>query len=229
MFMSLQRPVLLAIDTALEGCSVAVSDAEETLYAKVYRGDEISNAVLIGSYAQEALAWCREHDCRLAAIATTDGPGSYTGLRIGASLAKGLAFGHSIPLIAVSTLQQIMETAPTFAGKTVALLDAGHGNAYQQTFDAQGEPEGGATFTSITAPEWSLPEGSRIVYVGDLPVEGLAVESPTAETLAATARPAWLQEKYVDTAYWEPNYVKPYKAIIGKNKVLERLKLSNHE
>ena len=223
--MNATKPVLLAIDTALQGCSVAVTDSEQVLYTKVYQETEISNAVLIGRYTEEAISWCQEHGYQIAAIATTDGPGSYTGLRIGASLAKGLAFGRSIPLIAVSTLQLLLAGLPSFAGETVALLDAGHGNAYQQTFDAQGAPRDKATFVTISS-EWHVPAESRIVYVGSLPVEGTAVAPPTAETLATVARSYWLKEQYVDTAYWEPNYVKPYKAVVGQNKVLERLKLS---
>ena len=223
--MNATKPVLLAIDTALQGCSVAVTDSEQVLYTKVYQETEISNAVLIGRYTEEAISWCQEHSYQIATIATTDGPGSYTGLRIGASLAKGLAFGRSIPLIAVSTLQLLLAGLPSFAGETVTLLDAGHGNAYQQTFDAQGGPCDKATFVTISS-EWHAPAESRIVYVGSLPVEGTAVAPPTAETLATVARSYWLEERYVDTAYWEPNYVKPYKAVVGQNKVLERLKLS---
>ncbi len=222
--MNATRPVLLAIDTALQGCSVAVTDSEQILYNKVYQETEISNAALIGSYTKEAISWCQEHGYQIAAIATTDGPGSYTGLRIGASLAKGLAFGRSIPLIAVSTLQLLLAGLPSYAGETVTLLDAGHGNAYQQTFDAEGVPRDKATFVTISS-EWHAPAESRIVYVGSLPVEGTAVTPPTAETLATVARSYWLREQYVDTAYWEPNYVKPYKAVVGQNKVLERLKL----
>lgn len=223
--MSATKSVLLAIDTALQGCSVAVTDSERTLYSKVYQDSELSNAVLIGSYTQEAIAWCQEHGYQIAAIATTDGPGSYTGLRIGAALAKGLAFGRSIPLIAVSTLQLLLAGLPSFAGETIALLDAGHGNAYQQTFDAEGAPRDKATFVSLSS-EWQAPAESRIVYVGALPVEGPAVAPPTAETLASAARSYWQRKQYVDTAYWEPNYVKPYKAVVGQNKVLERLHLS---
>lgn len=223
--MSATKSVLLAIDTALQGCSVAVTDSERTLYSKVYQDSELSNAVLIGSYTQEAIAWCQEQGYQIVAIATTDGPGSYTGLRIGAALAKGLAFGRSIPLIAVSTLQLLLAGLPSFAGETVALLDAGHGNAYQQTFDAEGAPRDKATFVSLSS-EWQAPAESRIVYVGALPIEGTAVAPPTAETLATVARSYWQRKQYVDTAYWEPNYVKPYKAVVGQNKVLERLHLS---
>ena len=114
--MSSTKPVLLAIDTALQGCSVAVTDSEQILYTKVYQETEISNAVLIGRYTEEAISWCQEQGYQIAAIATTDGPGSYTGLRIGAALAKGLAFGRSIPLIAVSTLQLLLAGLPSFAG-----------------------------------------------------------------------------------------------------------------
>ena len=226
--MNLARPVILAIDTALQGCGVAVVDREHTLYSKVYKDNEASNAALIGRYVQEAIQWSQEHNYQLAAIATTDGPGSYTGLRIGASLAKGLAFGYSIPLIAVSTLRLLVAGAPPFDGETLAFLDAGHGNAYLQTFDEKGEPTDDANFVSLS-PEWHLPNGKRVVYVGALPIKGLSVETPTVENLATEARLYWCRGLYVDTAYWEPNYVKPYKVIVGQNKVLERLKLTKQE
>ena len=199
--MNATKPVLLAIDTALQGCSVAVTDSKQILYNKVYQETEISNAVLIGRYTQEAISWCQEQGYQIAAIATTDGPGSYTGLRIGAALAKGLAFGRSIPLIAVSTLQLLLTGLPSFAGETIALLDAGHGNAYQQTFDAEGAPRDKAIFVTISS-EWHAPTESRIVYVGSLHVKGTAVAPPTAETLATEARHYWQVERYVDTASW---------------------------
>ena len=138
--MNATRPVLLAIDTALQGCSVAVTDSEQILYNKVYQETEISNAALIGSYTKEAISWCQEHGYQIAAIATTDGPGSYTGLRIGASLAKGLAFGRSIPLIAVSTLQLLLAGLPSYAGETVTLLDAGMGTLTSRPSTLRGYP-----------------------------------------------------------------------------------------
>lgn len=181
--MSVTRPVLLAIDTALQGCSVAVTDSEQVLHTKVYQEIRTSNAVLIGRYIEEAINWYQEHSYQIIAIAITDGPGSYTGLRIETSLAKGLTFGGSIPLITASALQLLLVGLSSLAGETVTLLDVGHRNAYQQTFDAQEEPCDKATFV-IISPEWHALAESHIVYIGPLPVEGTTVALLTTETLA---------------------------------------------
>lgn len=233
--MSSPKPALLCIDTALRGCSVAIvgKERDDILYSRVDDGIETSNAVLIGSYCQEALLWLSEHDYTLSAVAVTDGPGSYTGLRIGASIAKGLAFGAKVPLIAVSTLQLLASQRRGQEVEILSLIDAGHGNAYAQLFNRTNAPVDTAEFVAIT-PEWlnqiKIDHPSvHIIYTGSLPLPHDATlgDTPDAVALTVPARTAWIKEQYVDVAYWEPNYVKPYHAVTSKNKVLERLQLHN--
>ena len=64
-----------------------------------------SHAALLGVYAEEAIAVVKAKGLKLEAVAVSSGPGSYTGLRIGVSVAKGLCFGYGIPLISVHTLE----------------------------------------------------------------------------------------------------------------------------
>jgi len=97
-------PVILHIETSTNICSVALSSGGVCIFSK--SNDEgLNHARLLSLFIEEALAFLTEKGERLDAVAVSSGPGSYTGLRIGASTAKGLCYGLDIPLIAVSTLE----------------------------------------------------------------------------------------------------------------------------
>ena len=95
---------ILHIETTTKVCSVAVSQDGQCLFEKAdYEGP--SHAVLLGPYVQEALSFADNHAIPVDAVAVSCGPGSYTGLRIGVSMAKGICYGRKLPLISVSTLE----------------------------------------------------------------------------------------------------------------------------
>lgn len=94
----------LAIETSTPVCSCTLSRNGEILLDKV-NYDGLSHASLLGLYVHEIMEYSRKNQIRLDAIAVSSGPGSYTGLRIGVSEAKGLAYGLGIPLIAIPTAQ----------------------------------------------------------------------------------------------------------------------------
>ena len=103
-------PNIIHIETSTEVCSVALSsDGVVKFQRQDFEGP--SHAVLLGGFVEEAVKYARENDIALHAIAVSSGPGSYTGLRIGVSEAKGLCFGMNLPLIAVSTLELLCCTA----------------------------------------------------------------------------------------------------------------------
>ena len=95
---------ILHIETSTDVCSVALSEDGAVLFSK-----EDSNgpqhAVTLGVYVDEVLSMADSHAKRIEAVAVSCGPGSYTGLRIGASMAKGICYGRSLPLIALPTLK----------------------------------------------------------------------------------------------------------------------------
>ena len=100
--------LILNIETSTSVCSVALSEGEEVVFEKAsFEGP--SHAALLGVYMEEALE-AVEKD-KLDAVAVSSGPGSYTGLRIGVSVAKGLCFGYGIPLIGIHTLDILASAA----------------------------------------------------------------------------------------------------------------------
>lgn len=92
--------LILNIETSTSVCSVALSEGEEVVFEKAsFEGP--SHAALLGVYMEEALEAAKSKGMKLDAVAVSSGPGSYTGLRIGVSVAKGLCFGYGIPLIGI--------------------------------------------------------------------------------------------------------------------------------
>ena len=102
--------LILNIETSTSVCSVALSEGEEVVFEKAsFEGP--SHAALLGVYMEEALEAAKSKGIKLDAVAVSSGPGSYTGLRIGVSVAKGLCFGYGIPLIGIHTLDILASAA----------------------------------------------------------------------------------------------------------------------
>lgn len=97
-------PCILHIETSTDVCSVAVSQDGQCIFSKEDRKGP-SHAVVLGVFVQEALSFADSHAIPVDAVAVSCGPGSYTGLRIGVSTAKGVCYGRDLPLIAVPTLR----------------------------------------------------------------------------------------------------------------------------
>lgn len=95
---------ILHIETTTTICSVALSEDGQCIYEKAdYKGP--SHAVVLGPYVEEALSFADNHAMPVEAVAVSRGPGSYTGLRIGVSMAKGLCYGRNLKLIGIPTLE----------------------------------------------------------------------------------------------------------------------------
>ena len=95
---------ILNIETSTDVCSVAVSQDGACIFSKEDHGGP-NHSVMLGLYVDEAMSFADSHAIPFDAVAVSSGPGSYTGLRIGVSMAKGLCFGRDLKLIAVPTLE----------------------------------------------------------------------------------------------------------------------------
>ena len=102
--------IILHIETSTNVCSVALSENSDCLFFKS-NTDGMNHAALLSVFIAEALEVLKSQDKKLSAVAVSSGPGSYTGLRIGVSTAKGLSYGLDIPLIAISTLEVLATEA----------------------------------------------------------------------------------------------------------------------
>ena len=133
---------ILNIETATTVCSVCLSDEGRSLFERT-SFDGLSHASMLGVFVDDAVKAARELGLKMEAIAISSGPGSYTGLRIGVSMAKGICFGWNVPLISISTLELI-------AYKAIQLV-SGDGKMMMQT--AQPDAGGDAKMQQAAQPD----------------------------------------------------------------------------
>ena len=176
----------------------------------------------------------RVQDC--SAVCLSMGPGSYTGLRVGSSTAKGLCFGGGIPLLAVSTLdvlaaQAIEEGLPDGCEYIIPMIDARRMEVYTAVYSAEGQRltevnpiivDGIGSFGTYT----SVCDSQSILFIGDGVAKCEAVlagegrhfrqECPRATAMKAPALREFAAGAFRDTAYFEPFYLKDFVATVGK-------------
>ncbi|MBP6588030.1 MAG: tRNA (adenosine(37)-N6)-threonylcarbamoyltransferase complex dimerization subunit type 1 TsaB, partial [Flavobacterium sp.] len=115
---------ILNIETATKNCSVALAKEGKTILCKENAEEGYSHAERLHVFMEEIIKEVGITFQDLSAIAVSQGPGSYTGLRIGVSAAKGLCYALSVPLIAVDTLQVLASQANVSSGLIIPMLDA---------------------------------------------------------------------------------------------------------
>lgn len=220
---------ILAIETSGKHCSVAL--LHEGL-AEFSREDEkeMNHARAIGPFVDECVKEAKRREWKIDAVAVSMGPGSYTGLRIGLSMAKGLCFSLGVPLIGVSTLKLIAVKAMfrniDWQGDEilVPMIDARRMEVYTAAYDfkldALMEPQP----LILTADSYSgLPGGRKVYFMGDgsekskelLKGEGrhwIDGINPKASDMTALAEKAFREEDFLDLAYSVPEYLKEYEA-----------------
>lgn len=236
--------LILAIETGTDICSVAlVRDGE--LLALRESDEERNHAKKIGVFVDEIL---RENDIaadELDAVAVSKGPGSYTGLRIGVSFAKGLCYGQNIPLVAVGSLDSLVEVAREDyeAGIVdveswdkallVPMIDARRMEVYTQTFNSEGVAQGDVEAKIIEGESFAAERASGNPFVifgsgaakcADV-LEGATLIDvvPSARGMARLAEQAFAEGRTEDVAYFEPFYLKDFVVGTAKKSLLERV------
>ncbi|MDL2221343.1 tRNA (adenosine(37)-N6)-threonylcarbamoyltransferase complex dimerization subunit type 1 TsaB [Parabacteroides sp. OttesenSCG-928-N08] len=229
-------PCILHIETSTTVCSVALSlDGEVRFRKESLEG--MSHAALLGVFAEEAMQAAKGEGLQPDAVAVSSGPGSYTGLRIGVSFAKGLCFGQGLPLIAVPTLELLAHTAlqrhiADSGALYCAMLDARRMEVYSALYDALLHPVRDTVAEIITEESYrELLKTSEVCFFGngaakckaliDSP-NALFVEDivPLANNMVALAERRFAEGAFEDVAYFEPFYLKEFQATVAKNKVL---------
>ncbi|MDR0537431.1 MAG: tRNA (adenosine(37)-N6)-threonylcarbamoyltransferase complex dimerization subunit type 1 TsaB [Tannerellaceae bacterium] len=225
-------PCILHIETSTSACSVALSAAGELLFDKVSLSEQ-SHSTSAGVFVQSALS--ANASFRPDAIAVSIGPGSYTGLRIGLSLAKGLTFGYNIPLIAVPTLAILASRAIKQVGGDEAslycpMLDARRMEVYAAVYDSH-LAERREVRADILGAETYLPYLDTRLYIfgnGSLKYKSilphpnaifLDVLYPVASDMISLAEASYANKTFIDPAYSEPFYLKDFQATVPKNKI----------
>lgn len=210
---------LLVIDTALATCAAAVYDAQaDEMLAFESVAMERGHAEALMPMITRVMDTARIDFAEIDRVAVTVGPGSFTGLRVGISAARGIALACGRPAVGVSTLAAFAAPciAEDLAQKTIAAIDARHGHAYMQVFGENGYTELNASYVPLRQALDYV--GGEVHLTGNL-AHDIAAMWPEGEpapfTMRAAAAPdlAWIgrlgQAADPETAPAKPLYLKP--------------------
>ena len=223
----------LNIETSTDVCSVAISDSGQVIFNKEDHSGP-NHAVKLGVYVDEALDFLDSHGLPLEAVAVSCGPGSYTGLRIGVSMAKGICYGRGVKLIAVPTLE--LMAVPVLLGEhpeqedalIVPMLDARRMEVYAEVLDRalrvvrpiQADIVDADTYKEYLDqhPVYFFGNGAAkcmetINHPNAHLVEGM---EPLAKNMAPLAEKRFVEGKFEDVAYFVPFYLKDFVAKMPK-------------
>lgn len=227
---------ILHIETSTEVCSVAVSQDGACIYSKDERKGP-SHASLLAPFVDEALSFANSYAIPVDAVAVSCGPGSYTGLRIGVSTAKGLCYGRNLKLISVPTLQLLcvplllQEELPEEA-LLCPMIDARRMEVYSCLFDRALNEIKPCAATIVDAATYQDVLAERPVYFfgngSDKCAEVIRHPNahfikgvvPLAKNMFPLAEKAFLNRRFEDVAYFEPFYLKEFVATQAKNQML---------
>ncbi len=228
-------PRLILVETSTSLCSTAL--AENGLILE-YRESETpkAQASLTAPYIQDMLSkqGLTVRDCD--AVCVSMGPGSYTGLRVGVSTAKGLCFGAGIPLLAIGTLDTLVWQAikenlvPEGCSHIVPMIDARRMEVYSALFSTDGKQETETKPEIIERNSFAdLLQESPVLFIGDgagkcrdiidNPNAHFIQCCPKASSMLAPATIEYNEKRFKDTAYFEPFYLKQFVATVSNKKL----------
>lgn len=225
---------ILHIETSTKVCSVAVSEDGACIFANAdYDGP--SHAVQCGVFVDEALSFVESHAIPLDGVAVSEGPGSYTGLRIGYSMAKGVCYGRNVPLIALPTLEILCVPVLLYHEEVeddallIPTIDARRMEVYSAVYDRALKPVRGIQADVVDAdtyreyldraPVYFFGDGSeKLRSVIQHPnARFLSDIHPLAKNMLPLAERKMMQGDFADVAYSEPFYLKEFVATKPKN------------
>lgn len=224
-------PLILSIETSTTVCSVAITNGSDIVACeKLFLEKSHSNLLTVVIESLLAHSNIKAHE--LDAIAVSEGPGSYTGLRIGVSTAKGLCYALDKPLIAVQTLKAMAHEVNQFNSEKFLLapmLDARRMEVYTALFDS--ELEVIQAVKPLILEESSFSEtlaGQKVLYFGDgsdkfrplvennVNAAFIPDVSPSAWAVGQLASGKYNENHFEDVAYFEPFYLKEFQATVPK-------------
>ncbi|REG88934.1 tRNA (adenosine(37)-N6)-threonylcarbamoyltransferase complex dimerization subunit type 1 TsaB [Winogradskyella sediminis] len=221
--------LVLNIETATTNCSVSLSKDGETLVLKEDNSLGYSHAETLHLFIDEVFKIAKLKPIEVDAVAVSKGPGSYTGLRIGVSSAKGLCFALNKPLIAVSTLESLAQQVGFKDGYVIPMLDARRMEVYSAVYNLNFELVREIQAEILTEESYSeLLKESKVYFIGNgvektkgliqhpnaVFIEG---KLPSADNMARLAEYKYKKSDTEDVAYFEPYYLKDFVALKKKS------------
>lgn len=223
---SLENVFILHLETSTRACSVAISNRGELIALEEIMEDGYAHGEMLTILIERCLKTVTINMNDLHAVSVSSGPGSYTGLRIGTATAKGICFALNIPIIAIDSLEALIEIAKESNPdiNLCALIDARRMEVYSKIVDGQGNILKDISADIIDADSYKQYE--PFVYFGDGAPKLQEVWSgqncvidPTLSSAKGQCKKAYakyLGEDFEDLAYFEPFYLKDF--IAGKPK-----------
>lgn len=221
--------LILSIETATKVCSVAVHQKGVLLGLNEIHLDNVHSQKIMGSIS--ALLGQLSIECNsLDAVAVSSGPGSYTGLRIGVSVAKGFAYALDIPLIGISSLEGLAGQVTAFCEKAdfiIPMIDARRMEVYAIVTDSNGAIlEKAAPVILESNPYISFLEAGTVYFLGDGVEKAKEVlrhqnarflsKLNSSKSLGEIAFQKFLDSEFEDLAYFKPNYLKEFRVLSSK-------------
>lgn len=228
--------VILSIETSTAVCSVALSKDGACLAQKInFEGP--SHATLLSVYVQEILDFAKQQKLKLDAVAISCGPGSYTGLRIGVSTAKGLCYGLDIPLIAINTLtimaftvkesQVIADNSllcPMIDARRMEVYTAFYDNKLSTIRETAADIINEESYTDLLNTHSILFFGNGADKCKTILTHPNAIFSneihPIAKNMIILAEASFEANRFEDIAYFEPFYLKEFVTTTPKEKLM---------
>ncbi len=220
--------LILNIETATKNCAVSLSKNGHFVDQISYAGEGYSHAEKLHVFIDDILKQNNYSPADLSAIAVSKGPGSYTGLRIGVSAAKGLAYSLDIPLISVSTLESLAHQIKAEDAFIIPILDARRMEVYSAVFDGtyqlirdtKADLLDEKPFDSYLAKNKCVFVGDAVAKTKEVILHPNAVFSdikyPSAKEMTLLSYKKFEQKDFEDVAYFEPFYLKDF---IGTKKL----------
>ena len=229
--------VILNIDTTTAVCSAALT-AEGMVLCHAENFEGRNHAALLSGFIKRCLDFAAERELKLEAVAVSMGPGSYTGLRIGLSEAKGLAYALEVPLIGVRTLE-LMATRVMFSADDidpesilVPMIDARRMEVFTAAYDfgLNELMKPGPLILDENSYAGLIATGRPVLLFGDGSAKAAEVIkapnvriipdiTPLAVDMVALAERAYARREFIDLAYSTPLYLKEFQATVPKSKI----------
>jgi len=222
---------ILHIETSTKNCSVSIANNGKLFSLKEINTGDYSHAEMLHPLINEALLESKLTIKDIEAIAVGKGPGSYTGLRIGVSAAKGLCFANDIPLISINSLEILAQSITIDSGLIIPMIDARRLEVYAAIYDKNLNAVR-ETKAEIIDSHSFLDElqNQKVYFLGDgakkckeiiLHENAVFIENvfPSAKKMATISYHKFKNESTEDVAYFEPFYLKNFVATQEKKKI----------